>query len=214
MTALDLLGPQYFFATMKGAKVDIVSPTPDPVLCDRNVTLVPTATFEEIEKGVDLLFMPGGGVGTLDAMDDDRYVSFLQKHGPSAKYIGSICTGVLILGAAGLLDGYRATGHWKVRDACLPSFGATPVNERLVKDRNRVTGAGVTAGIDFGLHMTTVFRGPDYARTLQLIAEYDPQPEFNSGVPEKAWPETANLVASMLPEYNERAISIATRRVG
>lgn len=213
MTAFDLIGPHYFLMTMKGAKVDMVAASLEPVLCDRNVTLMPTATFDDMPAALDLVFVPGGGAGTLKAMDDDRLLRFLTDRGPRARYVGSICTGTLILGAAGLLKGYRATAHWKVRDSVLPSFGAIPVDARYVEDRNRITGAGVTAGIDYGLHMANKFRGPDNARAVQLIAEYSPEPPFDSGTPDNAWPETTKLVADLLPSFNATAIEIARRRV-
>jgi putative intracellular protease/amidase len=212
MTALDLIGPHYALATLKGAKVTLVSKTLAPVLADRGVTLTPTATFDEVPADLDVLFVPGGGFGTLTAMDDDATLAFLADRGARARYVTSVCTGALILGAAGLLDGYKATAHWKVRDAVLPSLGATPVNTRICEDRNRITGAGVTAGLDLGLHLAARLRGPDAARMVQLIAEYDPQPPFDSGTPERAWPETADLMRSLLPSYNADAIRIGERR--
>ena len=213
MTALDLIGPHYFWQTMKSAKVHMVAATRAPVLCDRNVTLVPTATFADMPGDLDIVFVPGGGAGTLAAMDDDTVLGFLADRGQRARYITSICTGALIIGAAGLLKGFRATSHWKARDAVLPSLGAIPIDARYVEDRNRITGAGVTAGIDFGLQLVAKLRGVDNARVTQLIGEYDPTPPFNSGSPHKAWPETTKLVADLLPSYNEKAIAIARRRL-
>lgn len=211
MTALDILGPHYFFKTMRGSKVDLVSVTRDPVLCDRDVTLVPTATFDDVAKDVDLLFVPGAGFATIKALENETLLNFLADRGATARWVGSICTGSLIIGAAGLLKGYRATAHWQVLDTVLPSCGAIPVKERFVVDRNRVTGAGVTAGIDFGMRMVDKFRGADHARVIQLIAEYDPQPVYNSGSPDKAWPETVQLVRDMLPKFNADAVE-ATKR--
>lgn len=212
MTAFDVIGPHYYLQTMRGAKADFVWKTRDPVLCDRNVTLTPTATFDEIGDDLDLLFIPGGSATTVDAADDDQILEFLATRGKTARYIGSVCTGCIIAGTAGLLNGYRATGHWKVRDECLPAMGATPINARIVEDRNRITAAGPTAGIDFGLHMVEKFRGPDLARTIQLVSEYSPEPRYDVGTPEKAWPETHNLVRGLLPEFNRRAIEIGNRR--
>ena len=213
MTALDLIGPHYFWQTMKGAKVHMVAATRDPVLCDRNVTLVPTATFADMPADLDILYLPGGGTGVLAAMDDEKLLAFLADRGSRARYVSSICTGALIIGAAGLLKGYRATAHWKCRDAVLPSLGAVPVDARYVEDRNRITGAGVTSGIDFGLRIVEKMRGADNARVTQLIAEYDPTPPFDSGSPHKAWPATTKLVADLLPSFNEKAIEIGRRRV-
>ncbi len=118
-------------------------------------------------------------------MNEPHVVAFLQRVGPNAQYVTSVCTGSLILGAAGLLRGYRATTHWIVHDL-LADLGAIPVTERVVIDRNRITGAGVTAGLDFGLAMAAKLRGDDYARMLQLIVEYDPQPPFDAGSEAKA----------------------------
>jgi putative intracellular protease/amidase len=213
MTALDIIAPHYFLFTMKGARVDLVSKTRAPVLCDRNVTLTPTATFDDMPADLDMIFLPGGGAGTLAAMDDDGMIGFLADRGARARYVTSICTGALILGAAGLLRGYRATAHWKVRDPVLPSMGAAPVAARVVEDRNRITGAGVTAGIDFALHMVAKLRGVDNARVVQLIAEYAPEPAFQSGSPATAWPATTRLVTDLLPEFNQTAIRIAGRRL-
>lgn len=212
MTAFDVIAPHYYLQTMRGAKAEFVWKTRDPVLCDRNVTLTPTMTFDEVGDNLDLLFVPGGSATTVDAADDDQILEFLADRGKTARYVGSICTGCVIAGAAGLLNGYRATGHWKVRDEILPAMGATPVNERIVEDRNRITGAGPTAGIDFGLRMVEKFRGPDLSRTIQLISEYAPEPRYDVGTPESAWPETHDLVRNLLPEFNKRAVAIGNRR--
>jgi putative intracellular protease/amidase len=213
MTAFDLIGPHYFFATMKGAKIHLVAASMAPVACDRNITLVPDATFADMPRDIDMLFVPGGGAGTLKAMEDEATLAFLADRGARARYVTSICTGSLILGAAGLLKGYRATSHWKCHEA-LTAFGAIRVQERVVEDRNRVTGAGVTAGIDFAMYMATKLRGPDNARAVQLIAEYDPQPMFRSGAPDRAWPQTTKLVTDLLPSFNQTAIAIGRRRMG
>ena len=214
MTALDLVGPHYFFMTMKGATVHLVAPSMDPVMSDRKLAIVPTTTYADVPRDVDMVFVPGGGAGTLKAMEDEATLAFLSDRGSRARYVTAICTGPLILGAAGLLKGYKATAHWKCRDACLPAMGATPVNERYVEDRNRITAAGVTSGIDFALQIAAKMRGADNARAIQLIAEYDPQPPFDTGIPEKAWPSTHKLIADLLPSFNETAIAIGRRRNG
>ena len=212
-TALDLLGPHWFLKTMRGAKVDIVAATRDPVQCDRDVTILPNLSFDEVPAEIDLLFVPGAGFATLAAIDDPRLLDFVADRGGRARYVGGICTGVMVLGAAGLLQGYRATAHWQLRDACLPAFGATPVNARFVEDRNRLTGAGVTAGLDFGLNVARKLRGADNARLVQLLAEYDPQPIYDSGSPDTAWPETVKTVKDMLPGFNQKVIEIGRRRL-
>ncbi len=126
-------------------------------------------------------------------MADPDVIAFMQTRGEEAEWITSVCTGALILGAAGLLDGYRATTHWMALDA-LPNFGAEPVKERWVIDRNRATGGGVTAGIDFGLALMAEIAGEELAKGVQLALEYAPNPPFDSGTPDKADPETVALV--------------------
>jgi cyclohexyl-isocyanide hydratase len=186
MTTLDLIAPQLIFASLGTTDVQLVWKDRKTVLSDTGVPIVPTAAFDEVASGLTVLFVPGGGGSDVyPLMNDPKVVGFLQRVGPSAEYVTSVCTGSLFLGAAGLLRGYRATTHWVVHDV-LATFGATPISERVVVDRNRVTGAGVTAGLDFGLRMAAKLRGDDYARMLQLMFEYDPQPPFNSGSEAKA----------------------------
>jgi cyclohexyl-isocyanide hydratase len=186
MTALDLIAPQLIFAALGNTDVQLVWKDRKTVLSDTGVPIVPTAAFDEVASGLTVLFVPGGGGRDVyPLMNDSKVVGFLQRVGPSADYVTSVCTGALFLGAAGLLRGYRATTHWVVHDL-LATLGATPVSERVVVDRNRITGAGVTAGLDFGLRMAAKLRGDDYARLLQLMFEYDPQPPFHSGSEGKA----------------------------
>jgi cyclohexyl-isocyanide hydratase len=180
MTILDLIGPQYMFSSLMGAKVHLVAKTRDPITSDTGVTMVPTATFEEVPRDLTVLFAPGGTDGTLAAMRDDETRNWMADRGSRARYVTSVCTGSLILGAAGLLRGYNATCHWGGLSA-LSEFGATPVDARIVKDRNRITGAGVTAGLDFGLQMLAELRDRTYAEGVQLMCEYDPHPPFNAG---------------------------------
>ena len=196
MTALDLIAPQLIFASLSNVEVQLVWKDRTTVVSDTGVPIVPTQTFDEVTAGLTVLFVPGeSGTGTV--MNDPHVVSFLQRVGPSADYVTSVCTGALILGAAGLLRGYRATTHWTLRDV-LATLGATPVAERVVVDRNRITGAGVTAGLDFGLTMAAKLRGDEYARTLQLAYEYDPRPPFDAGTEEKAGAGTARAVRLFL----------------
>ncbi len=195
MTAMDLIGPQLLFASLMNVDVQLVWKDRTTVISDTGVPIVPTATFADIDSGLTVLFVPGGTKGTFAAMNDREVLAFLGRVGPSAAYVTSVCTGALVLGAAGLLRGYRATTHWAVRDV-LPILGAIPSAERVVEDRNRITGAGVTAGLDFGLHMAAKLRSDDYARMLQLAYEYDPQPPFDAGSPAKAGPHIATAVRS------------------
>lgn len=193
-TALDLIAPHTFFAGLMNVDVHLVWKDKQPVAFDRGGTaLLPTATFSECPKDLDLLFVPGGLDGTVKVMQDEAVLDFLVDRGSRAKYVTSVCTGSLVLGCAGLLKGYRATSHWAARDV-LPLLGAIPVAERVVEDRNRITGAGVTSGIDFGLTVSARLRDRTYAEMLQLINEYDPQPPFQAGTPTQAGPGlTAHL---------------------
>ena len=197
LTILDFVGPLFAFSLMQGAQIHLVAPTMAPVLGDGHLALMPTHTYDQVPADLDLLFVPGAGPGTVAAMKDHKLLAFLADRGSRAKYVTSVCTGSLVLGAAGLLKGYRATSHWVVRDTVLPLVGATPVNERYVKDRNRITGGGVTSGIDFGLHLVAEFRGEAEARFIQLMGEYDPKPPFASGSPATATPQTVADVSRL-----------------
>lgn len=207
-TALDLVGPQYFFASLMGATVHLVAKHRSPVMTDTGIAVVPTTTLEECPGDLDVLFVPGSGNGVLDAMEDRTLVAFLEDSGARAKWVTSVCTGSLLLARAGLLTGYRATGHWISRDL-LSEFGAIPVNERVVRDRNRMTGAGVSAGLDLGLAMTAALRDRAYAEGVQLLAEYAPQPPFDAGSPQTAPKETVALIGGMFPRFADRARQIA-----
>jgi cyclohexyl-isocyanide hydratase len=142
-------------------------------------------TFAECPMELDVLFVPGGLEGTAALMDDLEVLNFLATRGTRSRFVSSVCTGSLLLGAAGLLRGYDATSHWSVRDL-LALMGANVKAERVVRDRNRLTGGGVTAGIDFGLELACELRGEEYARLIQLALEYNPQPPFAAGTPRQA----------------------------
>jgi cyclohexyl-isocyanide hydratase len=192
MTALDLMGPQQVFGYLPGVNVELVAKTKDPVRSDTGVTIQPTKTFAECADPVDILFVGGGSDGTVELMTDSETLDFLARRGKTAKLVTSVCTGSMVLGATGLLHGYKATSHWAVRDI-LPQFGAELVVNRVVQDRNRITAGGITAGIDFGLRVAAELRGEDYARFLTLALEYDPQPPYGSGTPEKATPAVEKM---------------------
>ncbi|MGC6328933.1 DJ-1/PfpI family protein [Rhizorhabdus sp. FW153] len=203
MTILDLIGPQYMFAALMGATVHLVGKTRDPMTSDTGVTIIPTATFDQCPKDLTVLFVPGGTVGTLAAIKDDATRNFIADRGARAQYVTSVCTGALVLGAAGLLKGYRATTHWAALET-LADCGATPVSERVVRDRNRITGAGVTAGLDFGLSMVAELRDATYAQGVQLGCEYDPQPPFNAGSTKTAPAEVQAIMTSMYASFPDR----------
>ncbi len=185
MTALDLIGPQQVFGYLPGVNVELVAKTKDLVRSDTGIAIQPSKTFADCADPVDILFMGGGSDGTVALMTDSETLDFLAQRGKTAKLVTSVCTGSMVLGAAGLLRGYKATSHWSVRDL-LPLLGAELLVNRVVQDRNRITSGGITAGIDFGLRVAAELQGEDYARFLTLALEYDPQPPFGTGTPEKA----------------------------
>ncbi len=180
MTQLDFTGPYEVFAQMQGCEVRVIAKTLQPVAARGGLKFIPDTTLEDAPQ-LDLVFVPGGpGVGAL--MEDKAVLEFLRRQAQQAKYVTSVCTGALVLGAAGLLKGYRATTHWLSLDL-LPVFGATAMPDRVVFDRNRITGGGVTAGIDFALSVAGEVLGADAAKTIQLLIEYNPAPPFACGHP-------------------------------
>lgn len=184
ITLLDLVGPQQFFAVAPGRTTQLLWKSREPIISESGVPILPTATFDEAPEELEILFVPGGFQGTAAMIGDPDVLDFVASRGERAKYVTSVCTGALILGAAGLLQGYRATTHWAYRDL-LPLVGAEPVVARVVEDRNRITGGGVTSGIDFGLTLLARLAGEDYAKGWQLGTEYDPHPPFDAGTPDK-----------------------------
>jgi len=206
-TALDMVGPHYMLTNLMGATTHVVWKDRKPVSSDTGLVFVPSATFDECPRDLDVICVPGGTTGTLAAMQDPFVMRFLKDRGERARYVTSVCTGSLLLGAAGLLDGYRATSHWLTRDL-LTIFGATPVNERVVQDRNRITGAGVTAGIDFGLMLVGSLRDKLYAESVQLLAEYAPDPPYHAGTPEQAPPEATTIMDAMLAQFVANAEAV------
>ncbi|MFC4929201.1 DJ-1/PfpI family protein [Massilia sp. GCM10023247] len=186
LTQLDLTGPVQILSRVPHAKVHLLWKDTEPVMTDAGFAIVPTCRFDASPR-LDVLCVPGGfGIGEL--LGDRETLDFLRRQGEAARYVTSVCNGSLVLGAAGLLDGYRAACHWMWRHH-LPRFGAEPVAARIVRDRNRISGGGVTAGIDFGLALAAELAGDALAKTLQLAFEYDPQPPFDCGSPDKAGAE-------------------------
>ncbi|HMG48655.1 MAG TPA: DJ-1/PfpI family protein [Allosphingosinicella sp.] len=202
VTQLDFTGPAQFLSRLGNASVDYVWKSREPVPTDAGFSILPTASFAEVGE-TDLLCVPGG-IACVEMMEDDEVLAWVAAVGARAAWVTSVCTGSLILGAAGLLDGYRAACHWAWREH-LALFGAEPVAERVVFDRNRVTGGGVTAGIDFALALTAAIRGEDHARLVQLALEYDPSPPFDSGSPERA-------SKALLAAYRRRMATLAPGR--
>lgn len=209
----DLVGPLDMFESLMHRDIYLVWKNKQPVGNQDPVhpTMIPvtaTTTFAECPDDLDVLFVPGGVPGTFNAMDDPEVIAFLQQKGKTARYITSVCTGSLILGAAGLLDGYKATTHWATFDA-LKEVGAIPTKARIVEDRNRITGGGVTSGLDFGLLIIARLRNQAYAEAVQLYLEYDPQPPFDSGTPEKSKPLVYGFLAEMFTPLGQQAKQVA-----
>jgi cyclohexyl-isocyanide hydratase len=186
VTQLDLTGPLQVFASVPGAQVHLIWKRIEPVPSDSVLTLTPTVSFADCPQ-LDLICVPGGA-GTDDMVNDEEMLAFLRRQADGAKYITSVCTGSLVLGAAGLLKGYRATTHWASMEYLAP-YGATPTRTRVCVDRNRVSGGGVTAGIDFALTLVSILVDRQTAEAIQLRLEYNPAPPFNSGSPDTAPPE-------------------------
>jgi cyclohexyl-isocyanide hydratase len=187
VTQLDMTGPLQVFSSLPGAKVHLIWKRIEPVASDAVLTLTPTTTFADCPQ-LDVICVPGGA-GTDDMVNDEEMLDFLRRQADDgARYITSVCTGSLVLGAAGLLRGYRATTHWTAMEF-LGEFGAVPTRSRVVVDRNRVTGGGVTAGIDFALTLVSILVDRPTAEAIQLRLEYNPAPPFNAGSPDAAPPE-------------------------
>ncbi len=181
-TALDLVGPHYFLACMAGAKVHLVTTEKDlsPVASDLGLTIVPTMRMADVPATIDMLFIPGGTKGTMAIMQRADVMGWVRDRASRARYVTSVCTGSMVLAHAGLLRGKRATSHWVSRDI-LSDYGAIPVDSRIVRDGNIITGAGVSAGLDFAIAMVATLRGPAYAQALMLQSEYAPEPPMPGG---------------------------------
>lgn len=199
-TQLDLTGPFEVFARFPNTQVLLLAQDAQPVRSDRGLAIVPTHTFSE-SPALDILFVPGGP-GVNQALINQELLEFISAKGLEAQYITSVCTGALVLAAAGLLDGYQATTHWMSIDL-LRMFGVKVIEQRVVQDRNRLTGGGVTAGIDFALHLAAVLHGVDFAKSLQLWLEYNPQPPFEGGHPSVAEAEIVEAALAMSAKTQE-----------
>ncbi|MEM9377224.1 MAG: DJ-1/PfpI family protein [Pseudomonadota bacterium] len=210
VTQLDLTGPAQVLSRLGNTQLDLVWKTKAPVPTDAGFSLLPTSTFAEIER-VNILCVPGG-FGTIEAMQDAEVLDWLRKIASTADWVTSVCTGSLILGAAGLLKGYKSGCHWASIDQ-LAFFGATPVRERIVEDRNRLSGGGVTSGIDFALALAARIRGAEFAKFIQLSIEYDPHPPFDAGAPDKVSPELLaryyRMIETAMPDREAKVKAIA-----
>jgi cyclohexyl-isocyanide hydratase len=201
VTQLDLTGPVQVFSSVPDAKVHLIWKRIEPVPSDSVLTLTPTITFADCPQ-LDVICVPGG-FGTDDMVNDEEVLDFLRKQAAGAKYVTSVCTGSLVLGAAGLLGGYKATTHWSAMDHLAP-YGAIPAKTRVCVDRNRVTGGGVTAGIDFALTLVSIVVDRKTAEAIQLRLEYNPAPPFNAGSPDTAPPEVLALMQARIAPAQAR----------
>jgi cyclohexyl-isocyanide hydratase len=208
LTQLDFTGPLQVLNRLPESKTHIVAKTLEPVPSDCGLSLMPTATFRDCPQ-LDLICVPGG-FGVVRAMTDPETVGFVKRQAIAASYITSVCTGAFVLGAAGLLNGRRATTHWAYTDL-LPAVGATFEKARVVWDGNVVTAGGVTSGIDFALQIVAGIAGEDVAQTIQLMIEYDPAPPFASGHPDRA-PEAIRQRVSAGFVKRREAYEVALRR--
>ena len=200
VTQLDFTGPLQVFSSVPGATVHLIWKRIEPVASDSVMMLTPTITFADCPQ-LDVICVPGG-FGTDDMVNDEEMLEFLRRQAEGAKYITSVCTGSLVLGAAGLLKGYRAATHWTAMDF-LKEFGAIPTHTRVCVDRNRVTGGGVTAGIDFALTLVSLLVDRRTAETIQLGIEYNPAPPFNSGSPDTAPPEVLARMRERIAPFQQ-----------
>ncbi len=189
MTALDIVGPQTVFSSLPDVEIHRIWKALEPIQTDDGMMIVPDTTFADCPP-LDVICV-GGGLGQMAVVDDPEVLEFLRQQGSSAKFVTSVCGGSEFLAKAGLLQGYRAATHWAMREQ-LARLGVEVGCERVVIDRNRITGGGVTAGIDFGLTIALKLRGEEAAKIAQLLMEYDPAPPFDVGSPEKAGSELVN----------------------
>jgi cyclohexyl-isocyanide hydratase len=200
MTALDIIGPQTVFNALPDVEIRRIWKAVEPIQTDDGMVVVPDTTFADCPP-LDVICI-GGGMGQIAVVDDPDVLEFLKNQGSTAKYITSVCGGSTFLAKAGLLQGYRAATHWATREE-LAQLGVEVGTERVVIDGNRMSGGGVTAGIDFGLTIAKALRGEEVAKIAQLLMEYDPAPPFDVGSPEKAGPELVH-----------KAMSFATKHLG
>jgi transcriptional regulator GlxA family with amidase domain len=195
ITALDAIGPYEVLRNVPGWEVEFVAATTGEKRTDSgHLGLSADRALEEVSE-TDIVLVPGG-VGNRPLLTDDVVLSWLREVDRQTKWTTSVCTGSLVLGAAGLLEGKRATGHWLYLEP-LRAYGADPVGGRFVEDGKVMTAAGVSAGIDMALHLVGQEVGPEVAQAVQLGIEYDPQPPFDAGSPTKAPDQIVELVTAV-----------------
>ena len=212
-TPIDLIGPTNCWGFIPGVDIQLTAHEPGPVAGDFGAQIVATHSFETCHQEPDVLLVPGAAIGVFRTLQDDRYLDHIARLGSKAGWVTSVCNGSLLLGAASLLEGYRAACYWYSRDY-LRLFGAEPVNERVVIDRNRATGGGMTAGVDFGIAMMGQWQGTEAGQLIELCVEYAPAPPYGTGRPELAPPEilarAEQFLSTQMP--NDLVVSAAERR--
>jgi cyclohexyl-isocyanide hydratase len=207
LTLQDFAGPYDVFIREQSFNVYTVSENTDPFRVEGGLVLQSQYNFSDCPP-IDILFVPGGR-GITSLLDNDVYLSFLKSRAQDAAYITAVCTGSLLLAAAGLLSGYKATTHWR-SISLLKMFGVEAIQQRVVKDRNRITGGGITAGIDFGLQVTAWIAGEDAAKTIQLLLEYHPEPPFESGNVKTAEPHIIDEAMKQTQSLFDKRLKIIT----
>jgi cyclohexyl-isocyanide hydratase len=208
MTNLDFAAPLEVFARMPDTEVHILAKDRSAIKTDIG-SFVPSTMAIGEEPPLNLIFV-GGGPGINALLEDEEILRFVAEKGLKADWVTSVCTGALVLGAAGLLRGYKAATHWTAMEALRP-FGAEPTDKRVVVDRNRITGGGVTAGMDFALTIVALLHGDTVAQSMQLAMEYDPEPPFQSGSPKNAPPAIVERVRAGAAALTADRIAIAER---
>lgn len=202
LTIQDFVGPYDVFVKEKSFEVMVVGKTIDPIQAEGGLTLIPSISFEACPQ-LDILFVPGGR-GINPMLTDVVFLDFLRQQAKGSRFITSVCTGSLLLAAAGLLKGHKATTHWRSLDL-LERFGVEVTEDRYVIDGKFITGGGVTAGIDFGLALVAHIVGEDAAKLIQLMLEYNPAPPFNSGLPKTTEKQILQRALELTaPVYNDR----------
>lgn len=211
LTVLDLIGPYEVFCRVPGARVDLIWHTLDPVITEHGLPLTPTLRAADVGQ-LDVLCVPGG-YGVTPLLTDAPTIDFIRRASAQAAYVTSVCTGSLLLGAAGLLQGRRAATHWTSMDM-LSAFGAIPTDERVVHDGHVITGGGVTAGIDFALYVAAQLRGQEVAEAIQLGIEYNPAPPFDAGHPSRARTALVTQIRQRMSEAQARRRAQIQRAIG
>lgn len=211
LTPLDFVGPYEVFSRMKNSKVHVIAETKDPIPSERGLFILPDRSLDE-SIDLDLVLVPGG-LGVNRLMENESILNWLREKSKTSRYISSVCTGSLVLAAAGLLHGYKATTHWLSLDV-LKLFPEIDVKEdRVVIDRDRITGGGVTAGIDFALQVVAEIQGPKAAEEIQLMIEYNPEPPFLSGHPKTAKPDLVSETRVSKKKSQDLRKEIAVRSI-